>query len=94
MRYYDQRKTDNMDTDDCNILLLLPSSLRHGATRGVTVSTSGFLACGFESRSGFEFSGLSMWHFLKLVVRGFLRVLRFPPLLHRLMVSAHKVRLK
>ena len=47
-----------------------------------------------ESRSGLEFSGFSMWHFLKLVVRGFLRVLRFPPLLHRLMVSANKERLK
>ena len=51
------------------------------------------LLCWFESRSGLEFSGFSMWHFLKLDVRGFLRVLRFPPLLHRLMVSAHKVRL-
>ena len=35
-----------------------------------------------------------MWHFLKPVVRGFLRVLRFPPLLLRLMVSAKKVTLK
>ena len=25
------------------------------------------------------FSGLTMWHFLKLVVGGFLRVFRFPP---------------
>ena len=37
------------------------------------------LECRFESRLGLEFSGFSMWHFLKLVVRGFLRVLRFPP---------------
>ena len=29
------------------------------------------LECGFESRLGFEFSGFSMWHFLKLIVRGF-----------------------
>ena len=28
-----------------------------------------------------------MWHFLKLVARSFLRVLRFPPLLHWLMVQ-------
>ena len=33
---------------------------------------------------------LSMWHFLKLVARGFLRVLRFPPLLHWLMVQPIK----
>ena len=39
---------------------------------------------------GREFSGFSMWHFLKLVVRDFLRVLRFPPLLRRLVVSARK----
>ena len=38
---------------------------------------------GFQSRLGLESSGCSMWHFLKLVARGFLRVLRFPPLLHR-----------
>ena len=65
----------------------------HWATRGVMVSASAFLACppmlecGFESRLGLEFSGFSMWHFLKLVVRSFLWVLRFPPLLHLLMVS-------
>ena len=30
------------------------------------------LECGFESWLGLEFFfGLSMWHFLKLVVRGF-----------------------
>ena len=63
-------------------------------SRGVTVSMSAFLAChpmllrGFESRLGLESSGCSMWHFLKLVARGFLRVLRFPPLLHRFNSSA------
>ena len=57
-------------------------------------SLSPMLECGFESRSGFEFSGFSMWHFLKLVVRGFLRVLRFPPLLYPLIVSASKIKLK
>ena len=31
-----------------------------------------------------EILGFSMWHFLKLVVGGFLLVLWFPPLLHRL----------
>ena len=30
----------------------------------------------------------------ELVVRGFLRVLRFPPFLHRLMVSANKIKLE
>ena len=30
--------------------------------------------------------------FLKLIVRGFRRVLRFPPLLHRVMVSASNVK--
>ena len=44
-----------------------------GAMCGVMVSMSVFLA--FESRLGLEFSGFSMWHFVKLVVRGFLRVL-------------------
>ena len=34
------------------------------------------LECGFESRLGLEFSGFSMWYFLNLVVRGFLRVPR------------------
>ena len=52
------------------------------------------LLCGFESSLGLESSGCSMWHFLKLVARGFLRVLRFPPLLHRLNGSANKIKLK
>ena len=46
---------------------------------------------GFESRLGLEFSGCGMWHFLKLVSRGFLRVLRYPPSpLHRFNGSANK----
>ena len=49
------------------------------------------LECGFESHLGLEFSGFSMWHFLKLVVSGFLCILLFPPLLHQLMVSAVKL---
>ena len=36
------------------------------------------LVCEFSGR--LEFSG--MWHFLKLVVRVFLWILRFPPLVH------------
>ena len=36
----------------------------------------------FDSRLGLESSGCGTWHFLKLVARGFLRLLRFPPLLH------------
>ena len=39
-------------------------------------------------------SGCSMWHFLKLVARRFLRVLRFPPLLHRFSGSVNKIKLK
>ena len=61
-----------------------------GATRGVTVSCfpslPPMLECGFESRLGLESSGLSMWLFLTLVDRGFLRVLRFPPHFHRSVV--------
>ena len=51
------------------------------------------LECGFESRMGPESSGFSVWHFLKLVARGFLRVLRFPPLLHRFNGSAIRIKL-
>ena len=47
-----------------------------------------------EMRLGLEPSGCSMWHFLKLVARGFLRVLRFPPLLHRFNDSTNKTKLK
>ena len=35
-----------------------------------------------------------MWHFVKLVVRGFLWILRFPPLLHQSMLSVNKRKLK
>ena len=35
----------------------------------------------------------SMWHFLKLIDRGFLRVLWFPSLLHRFNGSANKIKL-
>ena len=49
---------------------------------------------GFESRLGLESLGCSMWHFVTLIARGFLRVLRFPPLLHRLNGSANKIKLK
>ena len=52
------------------------------------------LFCGFESHWGLESSDFSMWHFLTLVARGFLRVLRFPPLLHRFNGSANKNKAK
>ena len=52
------------------------------------------LECRFESQLGLEFSGFSMWHFLKVIVRGFLWLLWFPSLLHRWKVSAHKIKLK
>ena len=64
-----------------------------GATHGVTVSTSAFLAChqcycaGSSLAWGLNTSGFSVWHFPKLVTRGFLQVLLFLPLLHRLMVQ-------
>ena len=51
------------------------------------------LECGFESLLGLEFSGFSMGHFLKLVVGGFLRVLRFPPRFHRLIFSKNEMKL-
>ena len=49
------------------------------------------LECGFESLWGLESSGFGMWNFLKLFVEGFLQVLRFPSLLHRLMVSSNEI---
>ena len=69
-----------------------------GVTRGVMVSASAFLACrqcycaGSSLTSGLESSALSMWHFLKLVARGFIWVLWFPPLLHQLMVQPQVAR--
>ena len=70
-----------------------------GVMCGVTVSTSAFcflnlppmLLCEFEPRLGLESSDFSMWHFLKLVARRFLQVLRFPPLLRRLMIQPVKL---
>ena len=63
-----------------------------GVTRGVLVSTPvpslpPVLESGFESPFGFEFLGFSMWYFLSSSSGVFLRVLRFLPLLHRLMVQ-------
>ena len=49
---------------------------------------------GFESRLGLESLGCCMWHFLKLVARGFLWVLRFPPILHQFNGSADKIKFK
>ena len=70
-----------------------------GVTCGVIMNTSAFLAC-YQCWSacsslgwGFNFKGVSMWHFLKLVIRGVLRVLWIPPLLHWLMVSANTINL-
>ena len=36
----------------------------------------------------------TMWHFLKLVARGFLQVLLFPPLLKSVNGSANRIKLK
>ena len=46
--------------------------------------------CGFESGFRLESRRFRTWNFLKLVVTGFLRVLQFPPFLHRLMVQPIK----
>ena len=68
----------------------------NGVTCGVTVSMSAFLAlhqcyCAGSSLAwGLESSGYSMWDFLKLVARGFLWILRFPPHLHRFNGSANQ----
>ena len=35
-----------------------------------------------------------VWHFLKLVVRGFLRELQFPPLPSSVHASANRIKLK
>ena len=47
-----------------------------------------------ESWLELKFFSFSVWHFVKLIVSGFLQVLQFPPLLHKLMVSANKIKLK
>ena len=85
----------------CPVMCTQMPGLRVPPTRGVTVSMSAFLAChqcyctgSSLTHLGLESSGCSMWHFLKLVARGFLRVLRFPPLLHRFNDSANKIKLK
>ena len=52
------------------------------------------LESGFESRLGFDFADFSLWNFLKLVVRGFVRALRSSPLFHQLMASANILTLK
>ena len=56
--------------------------MMHGAM--VSKRLSPVLERRFKSQLGLEFSGFSMWHFLKLIVRDFLWVLQFPHLLHRL----------
>ena len=71
-----------------------------GATRGVTVSMSAFLAChqcccaGSSLVWGLNLRVVVCGIFLKLVARDFLRVLRFPPLLHRFNGTANKIKLK
>ena len=77
----------------CASLLPIEHHLEN-VTCSVIFSTSAFLACGFKSQLRLEFSGFSMWHFLKLIVRSFLRVFQFPLLLHWLMVSVNKIKLK
>ena len=45
-------------------------------------------------RLGLEVLGFSIWHVLKVIIRGVLQALQFPPLLHQLMVSAYEIKLK
>ena len=52
------------------------------------------LECRFESWLGLEFKAFVVWHCLNLVVKGFLYVLQFPPILHRLVVSANEIKLE
>ena len=54
------------------------------------------LGCGFKSQLGLDFSDFGRWHFLKFVVKGFLWLLRFTPLHHRLMVQPiiNRIKLK
>ena len=74
------------------VALLRQGNVR-GATRGVMVLPPMLLhVCRFESRLALESSGSSMSNFLSLVARGFLRVLRFPPLLHRFNGSTNKIK--
>ena len=47
-----------------------------------------------QSRLELDFSGFSMWWFLKPVVGGLLQILWFPSLLLQLMVSANEIKLK
>ena len=71
----------------------LPGAFRYRVSAGTGWPGVGILClgemllCGLESRFELESSDFSMWHFLKLAARGFLRVLRSPLLLHRSMVQ-------
>ena len=66
-----------------------------GATRGVTVSKSAFLACNQWYCAGSSLAwGLNVWAVACGTCRGILRVLRFPPLLHRFKGSANKIKLQ
>ena len=83
---------ENSKSGKCSLYSTFPHHLYpHSAVHSQSIP---MLLCGFESRLGLESSGCSMWHFLKLVAGGFLRVLRFPPLLHRFNGSANKIMLK
>ena len=66
-------------------------SILHG--RGITYKAS-FLRASCGADRILLYSPVCTSCFLKLVVRGFLRVLRFPPFLHWLMVSANKTKWK
>ena len=68
--------------------LLLPRKSVSGQAR------SDCRCCLFVCVCLFHLGVICIWHFLKLVVRGFLWVLQFPPLLHWLIVSANKIKLK
>ena len=89
--HHDQQLLSQCGTTyDCLSQSYASVPLEYSRTNSCFPSRPLMLLCGFESRFWLESSGFGMWHFLKLVARGFLRVLRFPPLLHRLMVQPMK----
>ena len=78
--------TVSMSTFQVALNCYFANSQKCGMLNGATVSMSTFqvlppiLMCRFESQLGSKFSGFSMWHFLRLIVRGFVWVLQLPVL--------------
>ena len=49
------------------------------------------LQCGFQCQSGLQLWAFSLWHFLKPIVRGLLRI---PPSLHLVTLSANQIQIQ